>query len=98
VTELTINTKSKLIADVKAEANRRIIAALPEWKQRNLIARGLQLVNNARAGTLSTEEEAEVAAIDSVWETTVVPIRAHSDYLEDEVNAGRAIDLETGWP
>jgi hypothetical protein len=99
MTNLTVSVKDKLIAEIKAEAGRRILLIMPEWKQRNLTARGVQLMNIARLnGTLTTGEETEAAAIDAVWESTVVPIRAHSDQLETDVNNGVAVDIYSGWP
>ncbi len=74
-------------ADIKAEAERRILAVLPEWKQRNLTARGIELllalVKN-RGWTAA--ETAEATAIQADWDK-VKAIRARSDDLEQELPA-----------
>ena len=69
-------------ADIKAEAERRIFAVLPEWKQRNLTARAVELLlalvkNNG----WTAAEAAEAAAIQGQWDK-VKTIRARSDELE----------------
>ena len=87
-----------LIADIKAEANQRIIGALPEWKQRNLIARGVELLDLQIGGqVLTPTEEAERVSIKSAWDQ-VKNIRNYSDFLESEVDAGRYVDISDGWP
>ncbi len=69
-------------ADIKAEAERRILAVLPEWKQRNLTARGVELVLALIKNKGWTAAEAiEAAAIQGQWDK-VKAIRARSDELE----------------
>jgi len=59
-----------------------IVGRYPEWKQRNMIARMVEL--NTKA-TPSAEEEAEMAALQSVWDW-VKAVRAESDRLEADTN------------
>ena len=68
-------------ADIKGEAERRILALLPDWKQRNLNSRGVELVL-ALVGNRgwTPEEAAEAATIQAQWDR-VKAIRARSDEL-----------------
>lgn len=67
---------------VKAEANRRIVAICPEWKQRNYIATDLTFTKIIQAGgTLTAEQEAARSTMESVW-ATIQGIRAKSDEIE----------------
>ena len=69
-------------ADIKAEAERRILALLPEWKQRNLTARGVELVLTlVKNKGWTADEAAEAAAIEAQW-NKVKAVRARSDELE----------------
>jgi len=70
------------IPDIKAAAGAVIVGRYPEWKQRNMIARMVEL--NTKA-TPSAEEEAEMAALQSVWDW-VKAVRAESDRLEADTN------------
>ena len=69
-------------AEIGMEAERRILKVMPEWKQRNLTARGVELLQ-ARVlnGRWSPEDAAEAAAIQAQWDR-VKAIRARSDELE----------------
>lgn len=68
--------------DVKAEAYRRIVAILPEWRQRNYIARDLEFTKiTDSGGTLTTEQQAERAAIEGYW-AEIKAIRTASNALE----------------
>lgn len=92
---------------IKAEARRRILSVLPEWKQMNLIARQSEL-SRIQAGlmrdaqgaalparALTPEEIAEEIAISAAW-AWVTAIRTASDVLEqtmpDDVRA------DAHWP
>ena len=67
---------------VKIEAMRRIIDYIPEWKQRNLTARGLELTRKQLAGgTLTSKEASEIAEGEVVW-GRIKLIRETSDVLE----------------
>lgn len=67
---------------VKAEAYRRIVAILPEWKQRNLTARAVELSMKVAGGSsLTIDEQAEWDAGSALWQRIKV-IRAKSDEIE----------------
>ncbi|WOO40370.1 hypothetical protein [Rubellicoccus peritrichatus] len=77
------STNSEYQAAVKSEAGRRIIELIPEWKQRNLTARMLDLVGKQVAGlTLNGDELDEQLAIRSTWEV-VAAIRTISGEIEE---------------
>lgn len=65
---------------VKAEAQRRILNILPEWKQRNLTARAAELAIKGQANW-TAEETAEHAAGQVIWDQIKL-IRTKSDELE----------------
>lgn len=65
---------------IKDEARRRIIAIADEDRQRNMTARALELLRQG-PGTWTPEEQAEVDAIDTVWQA-IKAIRAASNTIE----------------
>lgn len=68
--------------DIKSEAQRRINLIAPDWKQRNMIARSVELTEKiASGGTLTTAEQSERTTIENVW-SQVKTIRTRSDQLE----------------
>lgn len=83
------------VGDVKREAERRILAIVPEWKQRNLTAQAAILAKKGEANW-TTEEQAAWDAGEAIW-TQIAAIRAASDAIEamdpipDPVTWG-------GWP
>jgi len=78
----TAEAKANAVKAIKAKAGADIVAIVPEYKQRNALARMLELVNKkVDGGTLTAEEDAEVAAVESLW-ATVKAIRAQSDIDE----------------
>lgn len=83
-------------ADVKAEAARRILAIIPEWKQRNLTARAAELAKKGEADWTQAEAD-EWAAGQALWDQ-VKAIRAKSDAIEalDPIPADFADDSH--WP
>lgn len=66
--------------DVKAEAERRIIAICPEWKQRNLIAQAVMLQHKGH-DKWTAEDRAAWNAGQALWEK-IAAIRAASDVIE----------------
>lgn len=70
---------AKIIA-TKTEARRRILAFLPEWKQANLTARAVDLMDIGRANW-TAGQLAEWDAGAALWER-VKAIRAASDAIE----------------
>lgn len=73
--------RARAKAAVKAEAGRRIEAFAPLWRQSNLIARGVELTDKRVAGTITPAEEAEAAALRSLF-GRIKAIRAASDAIE----------------
>lgn len=74
--------ESARIAQIKGAAHAHITVSLPEWKQRNLTARQLELVKKRALGqSLSTDEQGQEVAIEAVW-AWVKSVRAESDRLE----------------
>jgi hypothetical protein len=67
-------------AEVKGEAARRILAILPEWKQRNLTARAAELAKIGQANWTQAEAD-EWAAGQALWDQ-IKAIRAKSDQIE----------------
>jgi hypothetical protein len=80
------------IAAVKWEAGRRILSVIPDWKQRNLLARSIELT---RVANKSPTELAEQTAIDALW-SYAKAVRAASDTFE----ADPALDPfdDANWP
>lgn len=66
---------------VKAEAARRILVIAPEWRQRNLTARGVELTNTRHDREWTAAERAEADAISAVW-AEIAAVRAASDAIE----------------
>ncbi len=102
IAEVTKKTVSKLPARIKELAGEKILAIAPEWKQRNMLAGaiGLVEVNGAR----SQAQEDKLKEYQAVWKRVEV-IRGHSDSLEAQVVKAIAdgddatlIDIQSGWP
>jgi len=66
--------------EVSAEAQRRILDALPYWKQLNYLSRMLELQSKEKA-SWSNGEQAEAAAIEAKW-GWLKSVRAASDGLK----------------
>lgn len=84
------SAKLERITQIKAEAQERIYAIVPAWKQTNLIARSIELrdIKDERAWT--EIEAAEDTAIRAIW-AQVRAIRAASNTAEAAVNAAGTI-------
>lgn len=84
------------VDDVKAEANRRIIAICPEWRQRNLLAQAAILAEKGRANWTPAELTAWEAG-QALW-NRIAAIRAASDQIEalDPIPMDYAADER--WP
>lgn len=83
--------KSKGIFDAKTEAQRRIILIVPEWKQRNLLARSSELLERKLDNLITSEEEAELLDIKAIW-GQITAIRSASDNIEAEINTKTSVD------
>lgn len=92
----------KVIA-AKAEAASRINTLAPDFKQRNMIARGVELTDVVvGGGSLTAPEVAEKAALQGAWDY-VKAVRAASDTIEAEILASTdpaSIDVagHAAWP
>ena len=89
-----------IILQIKTEANKRIVAAYPEWKQRNHIAAVIDIQNKELIAlktnttyTLSADELAIVAAAQAA-KTEIFNIRAKSDELEASLDTMTQEQLE----
>lgn len=96
------------IDKIKAEAQKRIITLTgggPYWreKQSNMIARASEINRReflnekdpANNPPLTAQEQAEMAAILAFWDK-VKAIRAHSNALEEDHNAGEVVNISAG--
>jgi len=79
--------KEDRVVEIKAEAGTRIvILAGPGWKQRNMLARYLELLSEkADGGTLSADEITELNSLKAIW-TRVKDIRTVSNGIEEEIS------------
>jgi hypothetical protein len=92
--------KQSIINQIKTEAGNRIIAAYPEWKQRNHMAAVVDIQNKELIAlkanttyTLSADELAIVAAAQAA-KTEIFNIRAKSDELEASLDTMTQEQLE----
>jgi hypothetical protein len=92
--------KDQIIPQIKEEASKRIIAAYPEWKQRNHMAAVADIQNKELIAlkanttyTLSADEIATVAAAQAA-KTEIFNIRAKSDELEASLDSMTQAQLE----
>lgn len=69
---------------IKAEASALILAAFPDWKQRNMTARGVELLQKQVAGSLTSDETSEIGLLHQAW-SWIKSIREHSNALEAEL-------------
>jgi len=87
--------------EIKLMAENEILRAYPDWHQRNVTARGVELSITATTRSLNAEETAEVDEFTETW-TGIKALRAHSDTLEAEMMALTHEQLTTwqqhGWP
>jgi hypothetical protein len=103
--ERMMQFRADVVTRIKAEAGRRILMRLPDWKQRNYLARSLELTRKEQAGTKLTWQEArEIMFIEGEW-AWAKSTRLASDVAEQE--AARMSDDEViafsiyewpGWP
>lgn len=97
-----VTVQSQFIGAVKQAASGVILSAYPDWKQRNMTARAVDLLSKTFDKTISPDEQAEVAQLQAAW-AWIKSVRAHSNVLEAEVNGASALsDLAAwqahGWP
>ena len=94
------------VTDIRAEAQRRIVAMLgytvdqrDQWtaKQINMTAKGAQLARKEYLGTITPEESATLAALEGFF-AKVEAIRTFSNDLEAAWAGGQRPDIYAGWP
>ena len=87
-------------AQVKAEAAARILTLFPDWKQRNMTARGVELLAILQERPWTIEEAEESDALKAAW-GVVTEIRTASNLIEAAIPndaAGiAAFDVMAGW-
>lgn len=95
-----IKATTVLIRDIKQEASRRIVAAYPEWRQRNHMAAVADIQNKELVAlkanttyTLSADELTIIAAAQAA-KTEIFNIRAKSDELEASLDSMTQAQLE----
>lgn len=86
---------------IKQAARAHILASLPEWKQANATARGLELTRVGMTRALTEPEQAELAGLEYAW-AWVKSIRTLSDVAEAELAGMTRAELdawtEPSWP
>jgi len=69
------------VADIKGQAGDRILALYPDWKQRNMTARAVELVRARQDRALASDEASEEADLIAAFDT-IKAIRVRSNDLE----------------
>ena len=77
----TTNKENDRVARIKARTGEKILELLPEWKQRNLTSRSVELTRIQLDRALTAEEVSEVIAIEAAW-SQIKALRATSDAAE----------------
>ena len=84
---VTANARKRKIAETKAEAQKRIYALIPQWKQSNLTARAVELHHKKLNGvTLTQAELDELTAGFALWDKAKA-VRVASNLIESDINA-----------
>lgn len=84
------DAKAAKIVEIKAAAGDKIVAKLPEWKQRNMLATGLKLRDIKETRAWTVEEQAVKTKLDEAW-AWVTTVRDASDALEAQVDAATTV-------
>lgn len=88
--------QTEQINTIKAKAGKVITAEIPNWKQANMTARAVELLDKKLAGgTLTTKEKAEETAMKAAW-SWVKEVRTLSDDMETALKNGEPVNIETG--
>jgi hypothetical protein len=82
---------------VKAEAARRILARFPEWKQTNMLARGLELQHAYTERDWTAEEQADADAMQAAWDW-IKAVRAASNAIEAGGSIAADFATDERWP
>lgn len=93
-----LDTKRLIVKErVHQVAYTKIITVMPDWKQRNALARRLELTAKTE---LTVDEQLEAATLDGIW-TWIKAVRDYSNALEATIDASTdpyAEDINAGWP
>lgn len=76
-----VETEDIRIEKIKRIAEMAILNIAPEWKQRNMLARSVELADKKGSGPLTPDEIAEENAMRAVW-AQIKEIRRKSDLAE----------------
>lgn len=71
--------KAAKIAETKAEAGKRILAILPDWKQRNYAARAVEIIADEEVGSDEWNE------MQAAWRQ-IEAVRTASDVIEAQIS------------
>lgn len=83
---------------IKTEARRRILARLPDWKQANMTARGVELQDIwRRNGAWTPEEQREADALNATW-SWIKAVRDASNAIEALDAVPDDFDADKRWP
>jgi hypothetical protein len=83
---------------VKAEARRRITQRFPDWKQANMTARGVELLNiRVAAGSWTAPQAQEAGELGAAWDW-IKAVRAASNAIEALAPIPADFASDTRWP
>ena len=89
--------RPRYVAAVKVEAQKRIYARFPQWKQANMTARGVELATVRAERMWTPEEQAEAAALTAAW-AWVRAVRDASGAIEAADPPLRNYTADEHWP
>jgi hypothetical protein len=81
--------RAEKVTALQAEAGRRIGALYPPWKQMNMTARAVMLIDLRDTRELTPDETAEQDELRAAW-AVIDAIRARSNDLEESIPQGAA--------
>lgn len=79
----------------KFMAREKICNLMPVWKQHNLSARSIELVEKKLDGTITGDEITELNMIRNTWTGLIKPIRTSSDAIEAEIDNLTLEDIDS---
>lgn len=77
------------------EAGRVILSRYPEWKQRNMIAKGVELAYKVATNSATADEMQQIGQLQAVW-AWIEAVRARSDALQAAYAAGSSVSPSEG--
>jgi len=90
ITDNLTKAKANQIGVLSDAAMQEILSLYPEWQQRNMTARGVELLEKKLDATLTAAEQTELDNLRSAWEA-IKAIRAYSDGLAAQVQAAASV-------